>query len=93
MASSYPIALATWLGRTFPDEQADPERNLIQREQDHILQRALQHLPEREVLMLQLRFEHTLSIKEIAGIMRLDELEVRNSLVASLQKLKTNIER
>ncbi len=70
------------------DVHADPETNLLQREQDRILQRALQHLPERQVLMLQFRFEHALSLPEIAEIMLIEEREVKKLLDSSLGLLR-----
>lgn len=74
-----------------PADQADPEIDLIHREQDRILQRALQHLPERQVLVLQFRFEHALSIKEVAEIMRLEEPEVRRMIDNSLGLLRKQL--
>ncbi|MGQ0761630.1 MAG: RNA polymerase sigma factor [Acidobacteriota bacterium] len=74
-----------------PDVAADdpnPETELIQREQDQILQRALEHLPPKEVLMLQFRFEHALSISEIAELMRVDETDVRKTLDECLKTLR-----
>jgi DNA-directed RNA polymerase specialized sigma subunit len=70
------------------DFEADPESHLLQREQDQILQRALQHLPERQILMLQFRFEHALSLTETARIMRIEEREVRQQLDSSLVLLR-----
>lgn len=69
-------------------ENTNPEGELIQREQDQLLQRALQHLPDRNVLMLQFRFEQALSVKEIADIMQLDVREVKRQLGISLQELR-----
>lgn len=70
------------------DTEADPESDLLQREQDQILQRALQHLPERQVLMLQFRFDHALSLSEIAEIMRIEERELKKQLDTSLALLR-----
>ena len=70
------------------DHEADPESHMLQREQDQILQGALQHLPERQILMLQFRFEHALSLTEIAGIMRIEEREVKQQLDNSLRLLR-----
>lgn len=74
-----------------PDVAADgpdPETELIQREQDQILQRALQHLSAQAVLMLQFRYEHALSLSEIAEMMRLDESIVRRTLDDCLKTLR-----
>ena len=67
---------------------ADPEMELIQREQDRVLQRALQHLPTQGVLMLQFRYEHALSIPEIAELMHLKESDVRTELENCLKVLR-----
>lgn len=74
-----------------PDVAADgpdPEIELIQREQDQILQRALQHLPTRAVVILQFRYEHALSLAEIAELMLLDESNVRRTLEDCLKTLR-----
>jgi RNA polymerase sigma factor (sigma-70 family) len=74
-----------------PDVAADgpdPESELIQREQDRILQQALQHLPPRAVLILQFRYEHALSLAEIAELMLLDESNVRRTLNDCLRTLR-----
>lgn len=74
-----------------PDVAADgpdPETELIQREQDQILQRALRHLPAQQVLMLQFRYEHALRPGEIADLMRLDERDIHRSLEDGLKTLR-----
>lgn len=71
-----------------PDAQADPEAQLIQQEQDRILQSALEHLPERQILMLQLRFEHALSTREVAEIIRIEDREVKKLIDISLAELR-----
>ncbi len=71
-----------------PADEPDPEADLIQREQDRALKQALRHLPEREVLLLQFRFEHALSVREMAEIMRLEEREVRAVVDHSLGLLR-----
>lgn len=72
--------------------EPDPETELIQREQDQVLQRALQHLPAQTVLMLQFRYEHALSPADIAELMRLDERFVRRTLNDCLKTLRKIIE-
>lgn len=71
-----------------PDERPNPEAGMIRREQDQILQRALGHLSERQVLLLQFRFEHALTTNEVAQIMRIDEREVKSLLDSSLKLLR-----
>lgn len=70
------------------DLEGNPESDLLEREQDQILQRALQHLPERQVLMLQFRFEQALTVAEIAEILRIEEREVKKQLDSSLLLLR-----
>jgi DNA-directed RNA polymerase specialized sigma24 family protein len=78
----------TGLRLDLPDEDAGPETTLLRQEQDRILQRALSHLSDRQVLALQFRFEHALSTHEVAEIMRLDEREVKKLLDSSLERLR-----
>ena len=66
---------------------------LIQREQDQTLQRAVDDLTPRQLLILQFRFEHALSVREIGQIMRLEEREVRKLLDTSLELLRKSIEK
>lgn len=75
-----------------PDPQPDPELMLIQREQDQTLQRAVDDLNPRQLLILQFRFEHALSLREIGQIMRLEEREVRTIVDTSLELLRESVE-
>lgn len=70
------------------DERPSPETELIEREHDELLQKALEHLPERQVLILQFRFEHSMSFKEISSMLRLDENEVRSLVRTAIERLK-----
>jgi DNA-directed RNA polymerase specialized sigma24 family protein len=70
------------------DERPNPESTMIERESDELLQHALRHLPERQVLVLQFRFEHAMSFKEISTILRLDENEVRTLARTAMERLK-----
>jgi RNA polymerase sigma factor (sigma-70 family) len=70
------------------DERPGPETKLIEREHDELLQKALKHLPEQQVLILQFRFEHSMSFKEISSILRLDETEVRSLVRSAIERLK-----
>jgi RNA polymerase sigma factor (sigma-70 family) len=75
----------------FPDvatDDPDPETELIRREQDRMLQHALQHLPTQGALMLQFRYEHALSLPEIAELMCVNEAEVRAQLENCLKVLR-----
>jgi RNA polymerase sigma factor (sigma-70 family) len=76
-----------------PDEQPDPEHGLLKREQDQLLQDALTYLPERQVLVLQFHFEHGLSPREIGGMLRLDEAEVKNLVKTGIERLRRCIEK
>lgn len=74
-----------------PDPQPDPEARLIQREQTERLRRTFAHLPERQVLILQFRFEHALSLSEIAQLMEMEQREVRKLLDNGLETLRKTI--
>ena len=78
----------TGLGLDVADEQPDPETGLLRQEQDRILQQALGRLSDRQVLVLQFRFEHALSTQEVAEIMRIDEREVKKLVESSLEHLR-----
>jgi RNA polymerase sigma factor (sigma-70 family) len=72
-----------------PDQQPDQERQLISHQQRGQLQKHLASLPADERLMLQLRFEHGLSLDEVARLCGLgDGQRVHRKLTAVLKKLR-----
>jgi len=72
-----------------PDQQPDQETQLITHQQRGQLQKNLALLPPAERLMLQLRFEHDLSLDEVARLCGLgDGQRVHRKLTAALKKLR-----
>jgi RNA polymerase sigma-B factor len=51
------------------DTRADPASNVIQVELREALERVMSILPTRDRLLLALRFEHEVSVREIADVM------------------------
>jgi RNA polymerase sigma factor (sigma-70 family) len=72
------------------DQQPDTETQLINREAHKKLQSSLALLPPEERLLLQLRFEHDLSLDEVARLCNLgDGQRVHRKLGAVLTKLRS----
>ena len=78
------------------NDPADPHPNqesaLAAREQEHRLRMALQKLSQPERLLIRLRFEQSLTLEEIAGLMGLsDAQQVHRRIAAILEKLRKNM--
>ncbi len=72
------------------DQQPDPETQLITLQERRKLQKSLASLPDDERLLLQLRFEHDLSLDEVARLCGLgDGQRVHRKLTAVLKKLNS----
>lgn len=72
------------------DPQLDQETLLILKEQEQHLQEILVTLPAEERLLVQLRFEHDLSLDEIAALCRLANGQlVHRRLTAVLKKVRS----
>jgi RNA polymerase sigma factor (sigma-70 family) len=73
-----------------PDPQLDQETQLVNQQQREQLQKSLTLLPADERLLLQLRFEHDLSLEELARLCGLgDGQRVHRKLTAVLTKLRS----
>ena len=73
-----------------PDPQPDQEKQLLTQQQREQLQQSLTSLPADERLLLQLRFEHDLSLDEVARLCGLgDGQRVHRKLKAVLTKLRS----
>jgi RNA polymerase sigma factor (sigma-70 family) len=71
------------------DSQPDQETLLVTQQQQEQLQKTLASLPADERLLLQLRFEHGLSLDEVARLSGLgDGQRVHRKLIAVLKKLR-----
>jgi len=72
------------------DPRPDQETQLLTQQQQEQLQKSLASLPADERLMLQLRFEHDLSLEEVARLCGLgDGQRVHRKLTAVLKKLRS----
>lgn len=67
---------------------ADPEESLLKKDVAERVGRALGSLAARDRLILQLRYEETLSLTEVAEIVRVSVSTVKSSLRSSLAKLR-----
>jgi RNA polymerase sigma factor (sigma-70 family) len=91
---SSPVAVAGEEGELGVLDIADPQPNqetqLVTQQQREQLQKSLAALPADERLMLQLRFEHDLSLEEVARLCGLgDGQRVHRKLTAVLKKLRS----
>ncbi|HSI60749.1 MAG TPA: FliA/WhiG family RNA polymerase sigma factor [Ideonella sp.] len=71
---------------TLPCDQRTPEEQVLLRRS---LEQALRALDEREQRVIQLYYEHELSLKEIAAVLDLTEARVCQINKAALRKMKT----
>lgn len=78
----------TGLSIEITDDKPLPEQVLTEKEESKILSDALKTLSPREKLVTKMRYEDTLSVADISGILNLEEREVRNLLKSSLYKLR-----
>ena len=91
---STPVAVAGEEGELGVLDIADPQPNqetqLVTQQQREQLQKSLAALPADERLVLQLRFEHDLSLEEVARLCGLgDGQRVHRKLTAVLKKLRS----
>ncbi len=70
------------------DDCDNPEEMLIRNEDNKIFENALESLSVKEKLVLEFRYEETMSVKEISEILKLEEREVKNLLKSSFYKLR-----
>jgi RNA polymerase sigma factor (sigma-70 family) len=74
------------------DSRPNQEAWLADREQQGQLQNSLASLPAQERLLVQLRFEHDLSLDEIARLCGLEDAQrVHRKLAAVLKKLRVTM--
>jgi DNA-directed RNA polymerase specialized sigma24 family protein len=70
------------------DEHDNPEDFLIRQEENARFEKALEGLSVKEKLVIEFRYEETMSAKEIADILKLEEREVKNLLKSSFYKIR-----
>ncbi len=91
---STPVAIAGEEGKLsvldVADPQPDQETQLVTQQQREQIHKSLASLPADERLVLQLRFEHDLSLEEVARLCGLgDGQRVHRKLTAVLKKLRS----
>lgn len=69
----------------------NPEDLFAQKEQAQQIRNALRSLSTRGALMIQLRYDDSASVAEIAAIMKMTESEVRKELQLALTKLRRKV--
>ncbi len=74
-----------------PSPDPDPEQALLRKAAAEELHRALDGLSPRDRLILQLRYEESLPVEEIAGIVGLSERECERRLAAARQALRREL--
>jgi RNA polymerase sigma-70 factor, ECF subfamily len=77
----------------FPASQGDPERTMAQREIHHILERAIDALPEPFRLVLVARLVEEMSIEETAALLELRPQTVKTRLHRARRLLCADLER
>lgn len=75
------------------DPEGNPEQTLLHKERQLQVDRTLASLPPRDRLILQLRYEETMSLSEVAEIVDVSVSTVKNSLRSSRNKLRWNTSR
>lgn len=73
------------------NHRPDPEMHLMQKEQEERLRRALDGLPARYYLMVQLRYEQGMAVHSIAEMLHMAESEVKGCIKAAIEKVKNSL--
>lgn len=71
----------------------DPESGLMRREEEQRMERVLAMLNPRERLVVQLRYEDGLELREIAEILHLDNREVKEHMASASRTLRLALEK
>jgi RNA polymerase sigma factor (sigma-70 family) len=75
------------------DLRPDPERELLEKESDRRLHRAMDSLSTRQKLVVSLRYEEALSASDIAAALNTSEKEIKKILGSALKELKRALKR
>ncbi|MEW6207043.1 MAG: sigma-70 family RNA polymerase sigma factor [Acidobacteriota bacterium] len=75
------------------DRRASPEEELLEKESDQRLRRAIGGLSTRQRLVVSLRYEEAMSASDIATALNTDEKEIRKILGEALKELKRALKR
>ncbi len=70
---------------------ADPERDLMNRELNSRIQRALERLSPRERMVFELKHYHGLKLRTVGEILHTTEETAKNTLFRATQKLRGSL--
>ena len=91
MLDSYILDTDESILETIPSEE-DPEKAAFRELLVEALKKAIEKLPEREKLVLSLRFERELSLKEIGLVLGVTESRVSQMISSALAKIRRELE-
>jgi RNA polymerase sigma factor for flagellar operon FliA len=80
-----------FLERHFTDNDADPANILEDRNTKEMLVKAIEHLPERERLMMALYYEQELNLREIGEVMGVTESRVCQLHSQAIARLRSQV--
>lgn len=80
------------LERQIPDSRPDPETLSVAREDQAVLERALDGLSNPERLLIKLRFEQDLTLREVAGLLGLKDAQTADRRIREvLERLRKEL--
>ncbi len=77
----------------FNDNKETPEKKLLQKEASHLIQQAIDRLPQQQKMVYRLSREEGLSRNEIAERLDLSPNTVRNHLAKALEMIRQSLQR
>jgi RNA polymerase sigma factor for flagellar operon FliA len=78
-------------GQGGEESEADPLRALLSHERVHLVAEAIQHLPERERIVVTLYYHEELTMKEVGAVLGLTESRVSQLHSQAMLRLKGNL--
>src|SRR5579875_496521 len=79
-------------GQNGDEGEADPLRALLSHERVHLVAEAIQHLPERERIVVTLYYHEELTMKEVGAVLGLTESRVSQLHSQAMLRLKGNLQ-
>src|SRR5665213_736625 len=76
----------------FHDNKTTPEKKLLQKEASHLIQQAIDRLPQQQKMVYRLSREEGLSRNEIAERLELSPNTVRNHLSKALEMIRQSLQ-
>ncbi len=87
------VSFTHHLHEYFYETKESPEQKLLQKESEQIMDRIIEHLPQRQRIIYQLSREEGLSRNEIAGRLGIAPNTVRNHLARALEMIRHELQR